>query len=140
MSILSWPESLPKPERQTYGFRTDDPRMKRAGEAGPPAYRRLVSSSASRMSLSITVDRSDRQVFWDFYTVDCADGTKTFNMLDPITDGWALLGGDGTPLLLEDGTPILLSRVLLCKWGDEPPQETMSGVEFKIGFGVVIMP
>ncbi len=140
MSLQTWPGVLPKPERQPYGFRPDDSRLKRTGEVGPPAYRRMVSVSASRMSLFITVDRSNRQVFWDFYTLACADGTKAFNMPDPITDGWACLTGAGAPLLLPDGTPILLSRILLCRWGDEVPQETISGIEFKISFGVVIMP
>jgi len=140
MTTPSWPSNLPLPERQTYNFRPDDPRMKRTGQVGPPAYRRMASSVADRMNLSITVDRSDRQVFWDFHRKDCSDGTKSFIMPDPISDGWLLLTGDGSPLLMPDGTPLLLSRLLLCKWGEDVPQETMEGLRFKISFGVAIMP
>lgn len=140
MSIATWPTVLPRPERQTYGMKPDDPRLKRTGESGPPAYRRMVSSVAERTSLSLSVDRSDRQVFWDFYNEDCGHGTKAFIMPDPITDGWAMLTGSGVPLLASDGTPLLLSRLLLCKFGDEVPQELLEGLRFKISFGVVIMP
>lgn len=140
MTIAAWPTVLPRPERQTYGLKPDDPRLKRTGEAGPPSYRRMVSSVAERMSLSISVDRSDRQIFWDFYNRDCSHGTKAFTMPDPITDGWLMLTATGEPLLMGDGTPILLARKLLCKWGDEVPQELIEGVRFKISFGVAVMP
>jgi hypothetical protein len=138
--ILDWPATLPRPERATWQARPQEARRRRQGDTGPPAYRRRFSAVPQVVSLSLILSRADRQIFDTFFAVDCARGAHLFRMPDPTTDGWPALAEDGTPILTGSGAPLLLSSVWLCAWGDEPPVETLEGLEFRKSFNVVVIP
>lgn len=138
--ILTWPETLPRPERGTWQLTPQDARRRRQSEAGPPSYRRRFSGVARMVTLSVMLSRDQRQVFDRFFHQDCAEGTHLFWMPDPATDGWPLLTGDGQPLLTDTGDPILLGGQWLCSWGAEMPTETVIGREFRKSFSIVVMP
>ncbi len=140
MSVPTWPETLPRPERSSWQSKLQDSRRKRQNDAGPPAYARKFSSVARLISLSVVLDRNQRAVFDTFYEVTCAFGSSFFYMPDPTTDGWPLLSSDGQPMLTEEGIPILMSATWLCLWGDDVPVETLVGIEFRKSFSVVVMP
>lgn len=87
--------------------------------------------------MSLLLSRSEKAVFDNFW-LDCAEGAHTFRMPDPTTDGWPVLTSSGAPVLLPDGRPLLMSRRWLCSWGDQPPTETLVGVEFRMSFSIVV--
>lgn len=138
--IATWPETLPPPERDTWQGQSQDARRKRQSETGPPAYRRRFSSVARMVSLSVVLTRDEKAVFERFFHVDCAEGTRLFRMPDPTTDGWAMLGSDGSELLTGAGEPLELGAMWLCAWGDTVPTETLVGLEFRQSFSVVVLP
>lgn len=138
--IQTWPDTLPRPERDTWQVSPQEVRRKRATETGASGYRRRFSSAAKTVSLSVVLTRSQKAVFDQFFHEDCAEGAHMFWMPDPTTDGWPLLSTDGQPLLVDDGVPLLLSATWLCLWGDQLPAETIKGTEFKKSFSVVVVP
>ena len=139
--IQTWPETLPRPERDTWQRSPQDARRKTQSEAGPPRYRRRFSSAATMVTLSVIVTRNGRAIFDNFFHDTCADGSLLFYMPDPTTEGWPLLAADGTPILTDDDQPVLLGGQWLCAWGDQVPIETIYGqIEFKKTFSVVVMP
>jgi hypothetical protein len=139
--ILTWPNTLPKPERNTWQLQPQDARHKRQPDQGPVGYRRKFSSVAKSVALSVDLDRNQKAIFDNFYHHDCAEGVHLFWMPDPTTDGWSLLASDGRPLLTSDGVPLLLSKKLLCSFGDSVPVESISGqVHFRKTFSLQVMP
>ncbi|WP_339696029.1 hypothetical protein [Celeribacter baekdonensis] len=141
MTIQTWPESLPKPERSTWQRAHQDVRRKRTPEAGVPSYRPGLSKSYSTVTLSVVLDRNQKAIFDLFYHDDCRDGALMFWMPDPTTDGWPLLTSEGVPMLTSEGVPLLLSAQWLCLWGDALPVETIVGqVEFRMTFDVKVVP
>ena len=137
--IMTWPTTLPRPERSSWQLTSQDARRKRQSDAGPPAYRRRFSSAAKLVTLSVLLTRNQRQVFDQFFHGDCGEGSSLFHMPDPTTDGWRLLASDGRPLL-SLGTPLLLSGIWLCAWGDQLPTESIQGTEFRKSFSIVVLP
>lgn len=137
--IQTWPTSLPRPERNSWQSQPQDARRKRQPEMGPPAYRRRFSRAPLKISLSLVLTRDLKAVFDGFFHDTCAEGSLLFRMPDPTTDGWAALTSGGAPILAGDGSPILLSASWLCAWGDQLPVETVTGVEFRTTFSVVVM-
>jgi hypothetical protein len=140
MTVAIWPEELPKPERQTFQLTYMEARLKRQGDAGPPAYRRRFSSVAKPVTLSFVGTRSERAIFETFYVKDTAHGALPFYMPDPTTDGWPLLLGDGRPMLTSDGEPILIAARWLCLFGDSLPTIGVLGITFRVTFNVWVMP
>lgn len=140
MTIPVWPDTLPKPERNTWQSAPMEARLKRNPETGPPGYRRRFSGVPRSVSLSILVGRSGKAEFDDFYNNTTKAGSLPFYMPDPVTDGWPLLYSDGSPLLADDGTPLLMAANWLCLFGDQLPTDTIVGVEFRISFSVTVMP
>jgi hypothetical protein len=138
--IATWPSELPRPERNTWSSQRQDGRRKRQGDTGPAGSGRRFSSVATTVNMSVLLARDQKAVFDNFYVDDCAEGSRLFRMPDPTTDGWALLDSDGNPLLMSDGTPLLLAKIWLCSWGDQPPTETIQGVEFRKSFSIQVMP
>lgn len=69
---------------------------------------------------------------------------RLFWMPDPTTDGWPLLTSDGKPMLIaggpQDGLPILMAGRWLVTFGKNLPAETVIGVDFRMSFGVEVMP
>lgn len=140
MTILTWPTDLPRPERSTWQRQSQDPRQKRISENGPPGYRRMFSSVAKNISLSVTLTRSQKQTFDRFYEIDTKHGSLLFTMPDPTTDGWPLLSTTGQPLFQSEGVPLLVAAQWLCLFGESAPTETIQGIEFLIRFSVTVMP
>ncbi len=140
MTLPQWPSVLPLPERDTYRRTPQDPRQKRQSEIGPPGYRRKSSSVAEQVTLSVTLTADHRAVFDNFYRIDAKRGTVLFEMPDPTTDGWGLATSDGAPLLTGSGAPLVMSAMWLCQFGDQVPEETISGIEFIKTFSIWVMP
>lgn len=141
MIILTWPEELPHPERNTWQLQPQDARRKRQATVGPPSYRRRFSRVPKLVTLSVVLDRNQKQIFDNFYHYDCAEGSALFRMPDPTTDGWPMLTSEGAPILTSEGVPLLMSSIWLCAWGDQTPTETIQGqIEFRKTFSVVVMP
>ncbi|WP_121064740.1 hypothetical protein [Chachezhania antarctica] len=138
--ILDWPDTLPRPERNSWSLELQDGRRRRQGDAGPPGFERRFSSVATLVTLSMLLDRGQKAVFDLFYRDDCAWGSRLFRMADPTTHGWPLYTTEGVPLLTAEGTPILAAKVWLCAWGDKVPVETLKGGEFRKTFSLVVMP
>lgn len=140
MTVPYWPSDLPRPNRAGYQRQTDDPRLARRAEAGPPAYRRRWSSTTRSVALVIDVSRSQKAIFDDFHDEVTASGSLPFWMPDPTTDGWPVLDAIGAPVLAGDGAPLLLAAQWLCLFGATTPVETLRGVRFQISFGVTVLP
>jgi len=140
MSYPTWPATLPRPERSSYQLQPQDGRRKRGFEAGPPGYRRRFSSVAQMVTMSVILSAYQRTVFDEFYSVTCAEGSSLFWLPDPTRDGWPLLEANGTPILGAGGVPLLTSASWLCAWGDQPPIETLQGIEFRKQIQIVVMP
>lgn len=138
--IATWPDTLPRPERDTWQKQAQDARRKRQAETGPPSYRRRFSSVPRMVTLSVLLDRDQRAVFENFFRDDCAEGSRLFYLPDPTTDGWDLLTSDGDALLTGDDEPLTLSATWLCAWGDTLPTETLVGIEFRQSFSVLVIP
>jgi len=139
MTIATWPVDLPRPNRQGYQAQYQDPRLKRAADAGPPGYRRRFSSVSRNVQLVIDASRAQKAVFDTFFHAQ-GFGTAMFWMPDPTTDGWPMLTAEGQPVQTAEGTPVLLSAQWLCLFGDAMPTETVIGVRFQISFSVSVMP
>lgn len=138
---LTWPDTLPKPTRNSWQVQLMDARRKTQPDQGPPSYRRKFSSVPKMVSLSVVLDRSQRAIFDHFYEQECGHGVHLFEMIDPSTDGWKLLTTDGQQLLTSDGTPISLTSTWLCRFGEPVPVETIhSQVRFTKAFNIVVMP
>lgn len=127
--IMTWPPTLPRPERDTWQLTLQDARRKRQSDAGPPAFRRRFSGAAKTVNLSVLLTRGQRQVFDQFFHDHCSEGSRLFYMPDPTTEGWPLLASDGRPLMVSPGVPLLMSGRWLCSWGDQPPGRTREGVD-----------
>jgi hypothetical protein len=140
MSVPQWPTDLPRPNRQGYSAQNRDPRLRKNADAGPSGYHRRYSSVARTVGLSFDLSRSEKAVFDKFHNVTTGFGHKPFLMPDPTTDGWPLLDSTGAPVLTTDMQPLLISAQWLCLFGDNPPSETIRGLEFVISFSVEVMP
>jgi hypothetical protein len=141
MSIQTWPDTLPRPERRSWQRSSQDARLKRQPTAGAPSYRSKYSRAAELVGLSVVLDRNQKAIFDSFHRDDCSGGVALFWMPDPTTDGWPLLSSDGTPLLTSEGQPLLMSKTWLCAWGDEMPVESIEGqVQFRKSFSIVVVP
>lgn len=140
MTIATWPPQLPRPERESWNLNRQDARRKLRSDAGPPRYRRRMSAVAKLVSLSILASRDGKAIFDRFFDETTEDGTMLFWMPDPTTDGWSLLTEHDVPILAAEDQYLLLPETWLCAWGDQPPSETVVGVEFRISFSVVVMP
>ena len=140
MSYPDWPDTLPRPERSSYQLQPQDARRKRGFESGPPGYRRRFSAVSKLVSLSFVLDARQRMAFDDFYHLACHEGASLFWMPDPTRDRWPLLATDGSILTDDAGTPLLRTARWLCAWGDQPPIETVQGVEFRKQIQIVVMP
>lgn len=138
--ILTWPTSLPRPERTSWQLQRQDARRRRQGDAGPPAFARRFSSAATLVTLSVLLTRSQRETFDQFFQEDCEDGSLLFRMPDPTTEGWRMKDASGAQIYATDGTPLLMSKTWLCAWGDQLPRETILGIEFRKTFNIVVMP
>lgn len=138
-TVPTWPTTLPRPERNGFSRVPQDARQRRQNEAGPPSYRKKFSSVADTVTLSVLLTRWQKSTFDTFYRTTLDFGTRAFYMPDPTTDGWRSYDATGTPILDEDGNPVLLSATWTCLWGD-PPTETVSGIEFRKSFSVIVMP
>lgn len=139
--IAEWPETLPRPERDSWQSQPVDIRRRTQNDAGPPRSRRRLSGVSREVALSVVLSRDLKSVFDDFWAVTCVHGTRYFRMPDPTTDGWPMLSEEGMPMQTEDGTPILMAANWLCAWGSEPPVETIHGqIEFRKSFSVVVLP
>lgn len=139
MSYAVWPTSLPRPERNSWQRQRQEGRLKRQTDAGPPGWRRRFSSTALMVSLSVVLTRNQKAIFDRFFEEDTRGGSLLFWMPDPTTDGWAMLDDAGNPLLSGD-VPLLLAARWLVSFGDQLPQESIQGTEFRIAFSVVVMP
>ncbi|EPX82104.1 hypothetical protein [Salipiger mucosus] len=140
MTVPVWPEDLPRPSRRDLRLSRQDPRKLRPAEVGPPSYRRRTSAVARPVQLSVTLYRWQLAVFDTFYVQTVSHGATPFWMPDPTTDGWPMLTSDGTPVLTHDGTPILLAKQWLCLFGDNPPEDAVDGLRFRVSFDVWVMP
>ena len=141
MSYPVWPAGLDQFERSGYQVQRQDARRRRQADAGPPAFRRRFTSVATMVSLSLVTDRNGKAVFDRVYEDATQLGAWLFWMPDPATQGWPVIAATGSPLLAGDGTPLVMGSRRLVSFGDEPPVETMHGDhEFRIAFGVVVMP
>jgi len=140
MTLPQWPPELPRPNRAGYQRQTDDPRLARSADAGPPSYRRRWSSVSRSVALVIDLGRSQKAVFDAFHDEVTVMGSMPFLMPDPTTDGWPVLTSDGVPILAGDGAPLLLAAQWLCLFGSTTPVETMLNVRFRISFSVTVLP
>jgi len=140
MTLPQWPAELPRPNRAGYQRQTDDPRLARSADAGPPSYRRRWSAVSRSVALVIDLGRSQKAVFDAFHDEVTAMGSLPFRMPDPTTDGWPVLTSDGVPILAGDGAPLLLAAHWLCLFGATTPVETMHGLRFRISFSVTVLP
>lgn len=139
--IPDWPNALHRFTRSDFQQTRQDGRRRIGADAGPPRFRRRFSAIARMVSLGLVVTRSEREIFDAFYADTCRQGSLTFRMPDPSTEGWPLLDEAGASVLSAAGIPIRLSATWLCAWGDEPPVEVMDGdVEFRIQFQVWVLP
>lgn len=138
--IMTWPTSLPRPDREGYQQTRQDGRRATKPDSGPMRFRRRFSSTAREVQLQLTLTRAEKAVFDRFYDDDTAGGARLFRMPDPTTDGWQLLTHDDLPLLTHDGQPLLLAAYWLCSFGEQPPAETVAGTLFRISFSVLVMP
>ncbi|MCV0424672.1 MAG: hypothetical protein K5905_04305 [Roseibium sp.] len=138
---LRWPSDLPLPERNPYQRQSQDPRISRRREAGPPGSRRRFSSVARFVSLTIDVSRNQKAIFDNFYEGDTAEGSLPFIMPDPTTHDWPLLDPTtGDQLQDPDGNALLIAAHWLCLFGEQTPTETIRGIRFQISFPVAVMP
>lgn len=139
MTVQTWPTSLRKPNRKDYMSQRQDGRQRKSN-GGPPGFRSRFSSTATNVSMTVNLSRSDLAVFDRFYDDLTGGGTLPFYMPDPTTDNWPMLSSSGQPLLTGSGQPILLSARWLCLFGDDTPVEAIVGVRFNISFSVWVMP
>ena len=122
MRIPTFAPELPR--RQVSGFRRQrsDPRRRRTFDAGPPKFARRYSAVPVTFSLSMRLHAWQIALFDRFYVEDCAEGSLPFYMPDYTVDGLPLLDETGAMLTDEAGVPLLWSKVMLCLWGETPPE------------------
>ena len=138
--IAVWPSELPRPERNSWQNQSQEARRMTQSDIGPPRYRRRFSGVPKLVTMTVMLDRNQRAIFDNFYKHDCAWGSHRFWMPDPTTEGWPLFTASGQQLFTHDGRPILMGGRWLCAWGDQPPAETVIGLEFRKSFPVVVLP
>lgn len=140
MSVPIWPSELPRPTRSDFSATSQEARIAKQADTGPPGYRPRFSSVARPISLAVILSRSQKGRFDRFYIEEIKRGAAVFWMPDPVTDGWPMLTAQGEPVLTADGRPVLVAAQWLCLMGP-PPVETIYGqVEFKISFQVDVLP
>lgn len=141
MTVAVWPSDLPRPLRSGWQRQAMDPRRQRINETGPVSRSRRYSSVSELVTLTMRLDRVQRDIFDRFVERTLAHGSLPFWMPDPATDGWPLLTPEGVPLLTPQGVPLLATRQWLCQMGDEMPVEgPVQGVHFNAAFAVRVLP
>lgn len=122
MSIPTFPPELPRPQVSGFRRQRSDPRRRRTFDAGPPKFARRYSAVPVTFSLSMRLHAWQIALFDRFYVEDCADGSLPFYMPDYTVDGLPLLDEAGAVLTDEAGVPLLCSKIMLCLWGETPPE------------------
>lgn len=140
MTVPIWPDTLPRPERNTFQKVALEARLKRRIDAGTPGYRLRFSGVPYLVNMSILVTRSGKSVFDEFHEDTTRWGTLPFWMPDPTTDGWPMTDSDGNPLFDGRGEQIRMTGTWLCMFGDGNPAETIQGIEFRKTFSLVVLP
>lgn len=138
--IASWPEELPRPDRNGWQRTAGEGRRRSQRDGGPPKVARRYSLVPDLVSMTIDVTRSEKARFDRFYRDELRRGTLPFLMPDPTTSGWQLLTGDEVPLVTDAGVPLLLEETWVCLFGENLPTETVYGVRFRISFDIAVMP
>ena len=138
--IAHWPTDLDLPLRDGWEASPLDGRIPRAADAGPLGYKRRYSAASRLVSLELDLSRDQKAVFDNFRARDLKSASLPFTMADPSSDGWALWVQTGAQLLAEDSTPILISARWLCLFTPDPPTETMTGLRFRVGFTIAVLP
>lgn len=122
MSIPTFPPELPRPQVSGFRRQRSDPRRRRTFDAGPPKFARRYSAVPVTFSLSMRLHAWQVALFDRFYVEDCADGSLPFYVPDYTVDGLPLLDETGAMLTDEAGVPLLSSKIMLCLWGETPPE------------------
>lgn len=139
---LSWyPDELPRPRRDGYSRTLADGRQATKNESGPPRVRRRFSSAAAAMQMVVDLTVDQRMRFFRFWEEDTVLGSKPFWMPDWTVAGIELGTEAGDVITDETGRPLVIEAVLLCMFGTEqPPAETVLGVDFRVSFQLAILP
>jgi len=141
MTIPTFPADLPRPQVSGFSRQRADARRRRSFDAGPPRFSRRYSAVPVTWSMSMRLDAWQVAIFERFYIDACAEGSLPFYMTDYTVDGLPMLDEEGRPLLTEGGVPLLWSKVMLCTWGETPPQFGNPKItEQTVTFSVVEMP
>lgn len=141
MTVPWYPDTLPRPRRDGHSRTLADGRQATKNDAGPPRVRRRFSSAPAAMQMVIDLTLDQRMRFFRFWEEDTRFGSLPFWMLDWATDGVALMAETGDVLTDEFGRPLAIDAVLLCMFGtDQPPAETLIGVDFRVSFQLSILP
>lgn len=82
-----------------FSYQPGDVTLQSENSIGPKKRRRRVTSSVDVVTCTITIDKSDFQLFKDFYYTTLAGGVKSFAFNDPIT-------GDPSEYKIEPGWTI----------------------------------
>lgn len=140
MTLPFYPDELPKPTQDGYQVARGDGRIMSRNDAGPPNIRRRYTSVINTVQFSTFLSRAQLARFDRFYVEDTKQGAKPFLLLDPGTDGWALLDDDGSPLLTEDSVPLLLAETWVVTFGGKLPVITNRATHWTVSFEVAVLP
>lgn len=140
MTLVVWPNDLPRPLRSSYGFGRIDARRMTPVDDGPPRPVRRLSRTADTAAMTLALKRWQLARFNRFFEEETRAGTVPFSMPDPSLDGFRLLGADGTPFLASDGMQIRVSATWLCHFGGQLPAVATRGAGWRVSFEVYVMP
>lgn len=140
MTLLTWPDTLPRPRMAGYAFTPGDTRRFAQSDGGAPRVGRGRSKAADLARMTIRVNAGQRARFDRFFFDEIGRGFRTFLMPDPTKDGWPILTDEGVPLLTDEGVPLLQAETWLCMFGQTMPGYGMENARFTISFEVMVLP
>jgi hypothetical protein len=134
-----WPADLPAPIRDDYGVTLGDNRRFTQGDAGPPRPKGNRSKPTRGVAMTLIATRNQLARFERFRD-DVGYGAVPFLMPDYGTHGWGLASEDGAPLMTEGGGVLLLDAWFTCLFGQRAPAISVTGLNFRITFDLLVLP
>ncbi len=140
MTMLSWPDDLPRPDRGGFQGEASDGRRSTPLDAGPPRVRLRFSAAATSIAMAITVTADQRARFERFWRQESRGGSRAFVMTDWRFDGHDIASSDGPALTTEAGAPLRIEARQLAMFADGRPREVPVGNGWRISFSVLWLP
>ncbi len=139
MALLRWPDTLPRPMRDTYGLAAGENRRFGQNEAGPAQMRGGVSNAPETVTMTLDVSLNERERFWRFWREETMKGLKPFAMRDHARDNIPISTPQGGQLTTVSGSRLVMASWWIVRFGRAVPSHTPIGVRWRVRFDLEVL-